>query len=84
LLGRPHDYCRGLCARRCTAAPRPPVPRSGFDAMTILARSCQHPFAGESRRRARFIPAPASAGTASQASPPCACRVPQPWSVRTH
>ena len=54
-------------------APRgpPSAPRAGFEAMTILVVSLQHPSAGtsRSRRRTPFIPAPASAGTTSPISP---------------
>jgi hypothetical protein len=52
--------------------------------MTILPLSSQHPFAGtsRSRRRARFIPAPAGAGSASQTKPQSGRRVRQQRSVR--
>jgi hypothetical protein len=68
------------------AAHRPPAPGSGFDAMTILVVPLQHRFAGTSRSRrcAGFIPAPASAGTASQTSPQSGRRVRQQRPVRNH
>jgi len=54
--------------------------------MTIPILSWQHPFAGtsRSRRRARFIPTPASAGTASRTSPQSGRRVRQQRPVRNH
>jgi hypothetical protein len=53
---------RSLRATPHRACHPPPVPGSGFDAMTIPACSWKHPFAGasRSRRHVRFIPAPAS------------------------
>ena len=67
-----HDHRRGLRARRRTA--RPALRRCEQDPMPmtfLLISSWQHPFAGtsRSRRRARFIPVPASAGTTSRTSP---------------
>ena len=54
--------------------------------MTILLVFSQHPFAGtsRSRRRANFIPAAASVGRASPASPQSGRRVRQQRPVRNH
>jgi hypothetical protein len=54
--------------------------------MTILVVPLQHRFAGtsRSRNRARFIPMPAGAGTASQTSPQSGRRVRQQRPVRNH
>jgi len=52
----------GVAAYR---AVRHAAPGGDFEPMTILVVWSQHPLAGisRSRRRARFIPAPVSAGT---------------------
>jgi len=54
--------------------------------MTILARSWQPPFAGSShsRRRAGFIPGPASAGRASRTGPQSHRRAQQQRPIRDH
>ena len=46
LLRRPHDHRRGLWRAAAHRAARPPAPGAGFDAMTFLLLSLQHPFAG--------------------------------------
>jgi Putative transposase len=60
-------HARSLRAAANRAGHRPPMQGSGCEAMIILVLSRQNPFAGtsRSRRRARFVPAPASAGTTS-------------------
>ena len=77
---------RSLRAAAHRAVHRPPAPGSGFDAMTILARSWQPPFAGSShsRRRAGFIPGPASAGRASRTGPQSHRRAQQQRPIRDH
>ena len=54
--------------------------------MTILVVPLQHPFAGtsRSRRRARFIPVPASAGRRSRTSPQSSHRAQQQRPIRNH
>ena len=86
LLRRPHDHRRGLWARRRTARPALRRRGAGFEAMTIPVVSLQHPFAGtsRSRRRARFIPASASAGTTSLISPQSGPRLRWQGPVRNH
>ena len=56
LLRRPHDHCRGLCARRRTARPTVrPRRDQDRDAMTPVAVSSQHTAAPKPRSR---LPAP--------------------------
>jgi hypothetical protein len=54
--------------------------------MTILVVPLQHRFAGtsRSRRRARFIPMPASAGGRSRTSPQSSHRVRKQRPIRNH
>jgi hypothetical protein len=54
--------------------------------MTIFVVPLQHRFAGtsRSRRRARFIPAPASAGSRSRTSPQSHHRVQKQPTIRNH
>jgi hypothetical protein len=66
-------------------AAHPPLPGSGFDAMTIPVLSWRHPFTGTFRsRRANFIPAPTSAGKAPRTSRQSGHRARQQWSIRNH
>ena len=61
LLRRPHDHCRGLCARRRTPRPTSARRRGQYrDAMTPATASLHYPSAGTSRSRTTVTPAPAN------------------------
>ena len=71
------------------APPRPTVRRrrdQDLMRVTILVVPLQHRFAGtsRSRRRARFIPMPASAGGRSRTSPQSGHRVQKQRPIRNH
>ena len=87
LLRRTHDHRRGLWVRRRTARPALWCRQRGFEPMTkIHVVSGQQPSAGtaRSRRRPRFGPASASAGTTSLISPRSGPRRRRHGPVRNH
>jgi hypothetical protein len=80
LLRRPHDHCRGLCARQRTA--RSPVPqprRQNRNSMRLATTSLRHPLARalRSRRRPTVIPATANSHARPRAVPKSRCRAQQ-------
>ena len=85
LLWRPHDHCRGLCARRRTA--RSPVLRprhQNRNPMRLATTSLHHPLAGapRSRRRATVISATANSDATPRAVPKSRCRARQRRPIR--
>jgi Putative transposase len=85
LLWRPHDHCRGLCARRRTA--RSPVLRprhQNRNPMRLATTSLHHPLAGapRSRRRATVISATANSDATPRAVPKSRCRAQQRRPIR--
>ena len=85
LLRRPHDRCRGLCARQRTARPSTNRrQRQNRNAMTLAATSLRHPLAGalRSRRRATIIPATANSHATPRAVPKSRCRAQQRRPIR--